>query len=147
MAICLKCLIGGSGQGGGLLPPDALTFRASLDWNPNAEEAFGDRHAEFESDGEHRGDPLNGGISATGTLFGNFGLDVDERLERTAYVETYTRDGSIALITLNVYEDDDPSGRAVFSAHLTPQEFDAEAGVEDTTFNAAIFMGSPRFEN
>ena len=103
MALCLKCLIGTGGQGGGLMPPDIARFRLEVGFTPDSEEAAGERNAVFEGE-VVAGDPLDGGVSVTGLLAGNFGLSEDEPLEMTAFVETYTRNGSIALITLNVHE-------------------------------------------
>ncbi|MEY2417530.1 MAG: hypothetical protein QOG90_210 [Actinomycetota bacterium] len=138
MALCLKCLIGTGGQGGGLLPPDIERFRVELVFTPDTEEANGERRAVFEGE-VLRGDPLDGGVSAVGILDGNFGLDADESLQMTAHVETFTRNGSIAFVTLNVHEGGERSGSVVFSASLTPQQFDVAP--EEMTFDAAIFMG------
>jgi hypothetical protein len=137
MAICLKCLIGGTGTGGGLLPAESQRFRIELNFEPNAEgEAEGERQAVFEGD-VVEGDGTNG-VSAQGILVGNFGV-ADETVEREATVETFTRDGSLAFVSLVVRDE---SGAVTFSASLTPQR--AEASRDETVLDAQVFLGHVR---
>lgn len=136
MALCVKCLIGSGGSGGGLLPAESARFRVELQFEPMSDEAEGVRNVVFEGD-VTAGDPLDG-VSAEGVLVGNFGLSADDQLEQQATVETYSRNGSLALITLVVRDE---SGQPTFSAHLTPVR--ADAAIEDVTLDAQIFMGRP----
>ena len=135
--ICTKCLIGTVGSGGGLLPPDAERFRLELSFTPDGDGAVeGDRSVLFE------GEVVDGnpevGVSARGTLMGNFGLSAEENIEAAAHVETFTRNGTLALVTVAVRGE---SGRATFAATLTPQVLDAPP--TEMVFDADVFMGRP----
>jgi hypothetical protein len=124
VTVCAKCVIGGILQNGSGFSfdeaadaetdavPLSLEFYCELD--TDEEESRGQRKISF--DGRvSEGTVVDGTIE--GTLFGQFDVLTDKEISAPATVETFSRRGLLAFLTVSVRDD---AGRTYFSANIRP---------------------------
>lgn len=115
--------------------PADQRLRLEFSFVPDSDgEVEGERRVSFEGE-ISEGNLEEGGVSASGVLRGTFGMEPDQEIEASAVVETYARNGTVALITVAVRSE---SGRTTFSASLAP-----DRGADGETFSGVVFMGWP----
>lgn len=117
------------------MPADYL-YRLDLTFNPDTDgEVVGERRLVFEGEIAD-GNPTDGGVSARGRLEGNFAVDAEESIDAFATVETFTRGGMLAFVSLEVRDD---SGRSSFLANLRS----IASGDEGDELEGVAFLGWP----
>jgi hypothetical protein len=106
-----------------MLPEDGR-YRLEAQFTPDSDEVEGERTVVFEGE-------LDGGVAddgsfvAFGVLKGTFAIAADEEIESAATVRGYSRQGSLAFVSVVV---GDETSRVTFAANLTPGEDEGRLG-------------------